>query len=162
MRAEAVSILNGLFFVISSSINDASIRFRYSRFYYGHSDSDCQSRATRTLRRNVAIASVPIARISRIQFRHSCFVILRLSVNGAEGISDIEGKVARVAMSDLGKSEFQIRVIRLPRRSLATADEAGWFPVRTPSITNARIAHRTSSSTSRRYSYGLRDYTEPA
>lgn len=28
------------------------------------------------------------------------------SVNGAEGISDIEGKVATVAMSDFGKSEF--------------------------------------------------------
>jgi hypothetical protein len=29
-------------------------------------------------------------------------------MNGAEGISDMEGKVARVAMSDLGESEFQI------------------------------------------------------
>jgi hypothetical protein len=82
--------------------------------------------------------------------RHSRFVIFRLSVNRAEGISDIEGKVARVAMSDSGKSEFQIRVIRLPRRSPAIAGEGGWSSVPLLIDHKRDITHRTSSSTSRR------------
>ena len=44
---------------------------------------------------------------SSLVLRHS-----RLSLNRTDGISEIEGKAARVAASEEGPSAFQIRVIR--------------------------------------------------
>ena len=44
-RPEAVSILNGLFLVISSSIRDASIQLRCFPFEYARPHCDCENRA---------------------------------------------------------------------------------------------------------------------
>ena len=47
-RPEAVSILNGLFFVISSSIDDASIRSKCFRFIIGIHVATVKTGRTRT------------------------------------------------------------------------------------------------------------------
>src|SRR5215510_6805571 len=44
-RPESVSILNGLFLVISSSIRDASIQLRCFPFEYARPHCDCENRA---------------------------------------------------------------------------------------------------------------------
>ena len=45
--------------------------------------------------------------LSLSEFRHSCFIILRLSVNRADGISEIEDKAARVAASEEDRARFK-------------------------------------------------------
>jgi hypothetical protein len=75
-----------------------------------------------------------------------------ISVNGAEGISDIEGKVARVAMSDLGKSEFQIRgspPLRPPRPHAVNHGFAKPISIGAPGFcvfTMTALSGRTSTS----------------
>src|SRR5438477_10877937 len=52
----------------------------------------------------------------------SDFVVFSTSVNRADGISEIEGKAARVAAREGGPSAFQIRAIRGSSLSVSLGD----------------------------------------